>query len=500
MAAPRRKLGATDAWYEAEAFRYRAEPGTKRARKQVLPAVAAERRSAKDRSPRAASTKRGRPDLDVFLGAGPLKGSQVDSDDIGRPCRLEIPEDSRTATGVVLDQRRARGKEHYVAYFEPQDGHAAEFYEIELPPYEQFKLLAPGSVEVSERVAQMLPGGPALQQRDVQVRLGEPSPLGFGNICAKLIASEVAAIQKALRSGNKTAKRTTSHALGFYPRTAYDATMSDAPAVHKLVSVKRSVAVWDSVNLSSYSKYEFNIVRKSVYESEDLLKLEGIYGKGFHFCIRGRPSRPEAKPVRLEAHNPRDVQVLVKLVREYNFSNETLTLRTTWRRVVHVCPVDAQNLRLGQSEDQSDEQSDEQDDAPAWKHVGRDVEFVYNNKEYNIDEIFADDGEDKVRAVNVRDASDALELPAAEVDEILERMIHPKSSKASEEPPRAAAPTGSRPPEDAAREEPTPLSAPATTVPMPARPVTAPTPTELLESTLAPARDASAPAAAALAH
>ncbi|KAH8065710.1 hypothetical protein JL722_89 [Aureococcus anophagefferens] len=343
------------------------------------------------------------------------------------------------------------------------DGHAAEFYEIELPPYEQFKLLAPGSVEVSKRVAQMLPGGPALQQRDVQVRLGEPSPLDFGNICAKLISSEVAAIQKALRSGNKTAKRTT-------------------------------------VNLSSYSKYEFNIVRKSVYESEDLLKLENMYGKGFHFCIRGRPSRPEAKPVRLEAHNPRDVQVLVKLVREYNFSNETLTLRTTWRRVVHVCPVDAQNLRLGQSEDQSDEQSDEQDDAPAWKHVGRDVEFVYNNKEYNIDEIFADDGEDKVRAVNVRDGSDALELPAAEVDEILERMIHPESSKASEEPPRAAAPTGSRPPEDAAREEPTPPSAPATTVPMPTRPVTAPTPTELLESTLAPARDASAPAAAALAY
>lgn len=438
----RQKLGPTEAWYAAEKYKWCAAPGSKRRRDQVhrMGGESAPAGLARARDLSAPfSTRRGRPDLAVLLGGASLAGCQVDSDEIGRPCRLDFPEESRAATGVVVDQRRTFKQDFYVVYFEPQDGRGAEYYEIALPPYDQFSLLPRGSAQVSERVAQMLPGGPALQEREVAVQLGEPAPLDYAAVRKQLAKSEVAAIQTVLRSGAKSVKRTQSVSLGYYPRAVYDATVAAATGTTKLVTVKRARPRWDSSKMSSYSEFEESVVRRSTYESrDDLLKLETIYGSSdFHMCLRGRPPPPGGKHVRIESDNPRDVQVLVKLIREYNFTTESLKLRITWRRIPHVSRADAHELRLGDFFEKEEAPAD----APAWKHVHRDVEFVFEGTEYKIDEIYRDEDQDAVRAVNVRDATDVLELPAAEVEEIIERMLHPRGA-----PVPAAGPAPPPPP------------------------------------------------------
>ena len=221
--------------------------------------------------------------------------------------------------------------------------------------------------------------------------------------------------------------------LGHFPRAPYDATVRFRPEFHKLLSVKRSVPRWDSSRLESYRVLEESIVRKSAYESPaDFKKLEGIYDfPNFHMCLRGRPPGPGKKPLRLEVDNPGDVQVLTKLVREYNYSTEQMSLRISWRRIVNVLPVDAQKLRLGDSYVEEEAPTD-----PAWgEHVRLGVEFVHENKEYTVEEIFVHEDEDAVRSINVRNEEDVLELPAAKVEEIIKQMILPRAPAPGDEPP-----------------------------------------------------------------
>lgn len=429
----KKKISATAAWYAAEAHNWCALPGSKRAR-HAPPSLTFGPPRAKARDDAAPwSARRGRLDLAVLLGVDRLYGKQVDSTCIGRPCTLNFTEESRVGTGVVLDQRRGHGQEFLIVYFEAQDGHPSSYVQIKLPPYEQFQFLEAGSVPVSRRVAEMLPGGPPLQEREFPVALDEPPPLDYSQIYARLVGSEVDAIQKVLRTGAKSAKRTVSVNLGHFPRAPYDATVRFRPEFHKLLSVKRSVPRWDSSRLESYRVLEESIVRKSAYESPaDFKKLEGIYDfPNFHMCLRGRPPGPGKKPLRLEVDNPGDVQVLTKLVREYNYSTEQMSLRISWRRIVNVLPVDAQKLRLGDSYVEEEAPTD-----PAWgEHVRLGVEFVHENKEYTIEEIFVHEDEDAVRSINVRNEEDVLELPAAKVEEIIKQMILPRAPAPGDEPP-----------------------------------------------------------------